>query len=406
MLKRLLRRLWAPRHTWRGIDFDELSEIYISMMIRSLATSMVGIFIPVYLYRLGHSLPAITSVFGCYFSVRVLLDLVAAHTTARIGPKHTLVVGQLLQIATSALFLTLPIFDWPLPLLGIFWGGAASFFFVPFHINFSKVKHRLHGGKEVSYEQIMEKIGFALGPAVGGIVAVLFGARYIFLVSAIMLVAGLWPLFRTAESTQLKQKLDFAGLPFKKIKHLIPSYIGLNVENTLCLMLWPLFLGMFILTGEDVFVGVGTMASISVFAAIVAAHAIGKTVDNRQGRPLLRYSAVANSLVYIVRIFTVSYPMALATNIANEVITLGYRLPYTKAFYDAADDLPGYRIVFISSMEIMGCMAKASMWWLLTGLALILSARQTIYIGFGIAAVASLLITTEKFKALKPKNGA
>lgn len=400
MLKKLLRAFLAPRHAWRGIDFDELSEIYVSMMMRSLATSMVGIFIPVYLFKLGHSLPAIASVFGCYFSVRVLLDLIAAHTTAWIGPKHTLVIGQFLQIATSALFLTLPTFGWPLPLLGIFWGGAASFFFVPFHIDFSKIKHRAHGGKELGYEQMMEKIGYALGPATGGIVATLFGARYIFLVSALMLIAGLWPLFRTAEPTKLRQKLDYAGFDYKKVAHIIPSYIGLNVENTLCLMLWPLFLGMFVITGSDVFAGVGTMASIAVIASILAAQAIGRTVDNRQGRPLLRYSAVANSLVYVVRVFTISYPMALATNIANEVITMGYRLPYTKAFYDAADDLPGYRIVFISSMEIMGCAAKATMWWVLTGLGLILSAKTTIYVGFAIAAAASLLITTEKFKAL------
>ncbi len=404
MFKKLLRRLWAPRHAWRGIDFDELSEIYVSMMLRSLATSMMGIFIPIYLYRLGHSVPEIMSVFGCYFSVRVLLDLIAAHTTARIGPKHTLVIGQFLQIATSALFLTLPTFGWPLLLLGIFWGGAASFFFVPFHVDFSKIKHKAHGGKELSYEQIMEKVGYALGPVISGIVATLFGAQYIFLASAIMLIAGLWPLFRTPEPMQLKQKLDYAGLDFKKVKHVIPSYIGLNVENTLCLMLWPLFLAMFVITDGTVFAGVGTMASISVVASILAAHAIGKTVDNHQGRSLLRYSAIANSLVYIVRVFTISYPMALATNIANEAITMGYRLPYTKAVYDAADDLPGYRIVFISSMEIIGCIAKASMWWVLTGLALILTAKQTIYVGFGIAAVASLMIMTEKFKALEPKR--
>jgi MFS family permease len=401
MLQKIIQKLLAYRHPWRDVTFNELSEIYATMMIRSLAISMVGIFIPVYLYKLGYSLPAIMSVFGCYFTARIGLDLAAAYTTARIGPKHTLVIGQLMQIISSALFLTLPNFGWPLALLGAFWGGANSFFFIPFHIDFSKVKHRNHGGKELGFEQIMEKIGTALGPLTGGVVASVFGSRYIFLVSIVMLLVGLWPLFKTAEPVRIRQKLDFAGFQYGKVREYIPAHIGVNVENTLCLMLWPLFLALFVLPGDSVFARVGIMASVSVLVAAFTAHAIGRVVDNKKGRPLLRYSAVANSLVYIVRVFTVSYPMALATNVANEAITIGYRLPYTKGFYDAADDLPGHRIVFITSMEIMGCMAKAIMWWVLVALAMVLSARTTIIIGFAIAAIASMLITTEKFESLK-----
>lgn len=400
MLQKLIQRLLSPRHPWRDFNFDELSEVYVTMMVRSLAISMVGIFIPVYLYKLGYSVTSILMVFAFYFTLRIGLDFAAAFTTARIGPKHTLVIGQLLQICSSGLFLTLPVFHWPIMLVGAVWGAAASFFFIPFHIDFSKIKHKAHGGKELGFEQMMEKIGQFLGPVVGGIVASAFGPRYIFLVSIFMLIAGLWPLFRTAEPVRINQKLDYKTFPLHKVSKNIPAYIGLNIENTLCLMLWPLFLAIFVLPGARVFVEVGLLASISVIASALAAHAIGKTVDNKKGRTLLRYSASINTLVYVVRLFVTSYPMALITNVTNEVVTMGYRLPFTKGVYDQADDLPGYRIVYISSMEVIGCMGKALAWWILVILSLVLGTRQVITVGFAIAAIASLFIMTEKFKSL------
>lgn len=404
MLKKLVERLLRHHHPWRNISFDELSEIYVAMMLRSLSVSMTGIFVPIFLYRLHYALPEIISVFACYFTARMGLDILAAYTVARFGPKHTLVIGQILQIIASLLFLSLQTVHWPLPLLGVVWGSSASFFFIPFHVDFSKIKHRKHGGEELGYEQIMERIGYGLGPLVGGIVASLVGGQYIFLVAVIVLVIGLWPLFQTSEPVRIRQKLDYKGLEVKKIKKLLIPYFGLNVENTLCITLWPLFLAMFVLTDKAVFAEIGVLATISMAVSVFAAHAVGKTVDEFRGRALLRYGASANALLHIGRLFVSTYPMALVVNVMNEIMTVSYRLPFTKGFYDAADDLPGYRIVFISSMESLSSAAKASMWWSLVLISSVLQPHTVFVVGFACASVASLAIMSEKFKALNPKS--
>ncbi len=404
MLKKAIHRLLQKRHPWRDISFDELSEIYLASLMRSASISMTGIFVPIYLYRLHYSITAVASVFAFYFTARVCLDLITAHTVARIGPKHTMVIGQFLQIASSAIFLTLPWAHWPLWFVGAVWGSSASFYFIPFHVDFSKIKHRNHGGKELGYEQIMEKVGFAIGPIVGGIVATVFGAKYIFLFSIVVLIAGLWPLFRTGEPVRIRQQLNYRDLKYSRIKSYLLPYIGLNIENTLCLMLWPLYLAVIVLPGSSVYAKAGAIASISVVASIITAYVGGKKIDNHQGRPLLRVSAVMNGILHLFRPFVQTYLMAFGVNIVNETVTIGYRLPFTKGFYDAADDLPGYRIVFISSMETIGCCAKATAWWVLVMLSTMLPNRLFFICGFAIAAFASFLIATEKFRALDPKG--
>lgn len=401
MLRKLVHRILKPRHYWRTISFNELSEIYISMMLRSLALSITGIFVPVFLFRLHYSVMTICMLYGWYFTFRILGDIMAGHTVARIGPKHAMAISYILQVASAATFLSLQTIHWPIWLLGGLFGMSNSFFFIAFHVDFSKIKHSDHGGKEIGYVNIMEKVGAALGPLVGGIVASLFGARYTFAVAIGLVLLAIVPLMQTPEPTRIRQHLDFRGLSVRKIKWDILSYAFLGIENTLCLVLWPLYLSIFVLFDSSVYVRLGLLTTASVVTCIVAAQAIGRLIDKRRGRRLLRYGAISNGLLYLIRPFVSTYFMAFGIGAANEVITAAYRMPYTKGFYDAADDKPGHRIAYIVSVEAFSSIVKAMVWWFIAILASGFDSRITITAGFAIAAIASCLVTTEHFKALK-----
>ncbi len=307
-------------------------------------------------------------------------------------------------IASTGLFLTLPSRDWAVWLLGGVWGASASFFFIPFHVDFSKVKHSRHGGKELGFMNIMERIGSAIGPIVGGLVATFFGAQYIFLVAAGLLFVGMVPLLRTAEPVKTNQHIKFQNLNVRDKGRDFLSVMAFGIENTLSLYVWPLFLGVFVLAGSAVYAKLGAISSISFIVSIISARGIGRLIDQRRGRELLRSSAVANAMLHLMRPFVGSLPFALGVNLANEAVTPGYRMPYVKGWYDAADDLPGQRIVYLTSMEIMGCIAKATIWWMLTILTLLLADRTVMNIGFVIAAIASVIIMTERFKALNQRH--
>src|SRR4051812_29274710 len=108
MLRKLIKRWLRPKHFWRDVGFDELSEIYISMMFRALALSVVGIFVPIYLYKLGYGLTSILLFYGTFSFMRMLCDVLAGYTVARIGPKHTMLMSTFFQIINLALLLSLP----------------------------------------------------------------------------------------------------------------------------------------------------------------------------------------------------------------------------------------------------------------------------------------------------------
>ncbi len=404
MFKKIISRILRPRHYWRDIGFDELSELYTSMMFRSLAISLAGIFVPIYLLKLDYSLVEILTFYGLFFTGRVAWDFLAGHLVARFGPKHSIIVANLLQIMAVLMLVTMKDVAWPLFLIAAALGGATSFFFIAFHVDFSKIKHTEHGGKEVSFMNIMDRIGGMFGPLIGGLIATFFGATYMFLAALVLLMVGLIPLFLSGEPVRTHQRLDFRGLPVHKLKADLLSYGALGVENTISLVLWPLFMAMFIFRDQP-YASIGIVISVSVIASLFAARAVGKLIDNHRGRALLRYGAAGNAILHLVRPFTTTFRGALGINMGNETVTVAYRLPYLKGMYDAADQLPGYRIVYIVSMEAFASILKATTYWTLCILATVLSSYSVLNSAFVIAAVASCLIMTERFAALDLRVG-
>jgi MFS family permease len=404
MVKKILHRLLRHRHFWRDTSFDELSELYVSMIFRSLAIGMVGVFVPFYLYQLGYSLTAIVSVYAWFASAQVAMSYFTAHVVARYGPKHTIFLSYIAQLVSSLLFLTQPIAHWPLIVLGAVWGVAANLFFIAYHVDFSKVKHAQHSGKEVGYMYIMQKVGLAAGPLLGGIVATVFGAQYMFVLAVGLLVLGIVPLFRTKEPVRTRQRLNFGDFPVARAARDFGSYSAFAAEDILTKLVWPLYLSIFVL-GAAVYAKLGVLSSVSIVVSIVATYVLARLADQRRGHQMLRIFVGFNALVHLARPFVKTMPQAIGANLLNDTVTAGYALPFFKGMYAAADELPGFRIVYIASMELFANLGRAVVCWLLVIFSLVASARVTLTLGFVIAAGLSCLIALERFGALGPGKG-
>lgn len=400
MLKNIIHRVLRHRHFWRDASFDELSEVYIAMAFRGFALGMVGIFIPVYILKLGHGLSAVFLFYACYFLFRVVMDFVAAHSVARFGPKHTLLAGYVVQILAAGSFSLIETLNFPLYGSALIWGAAMSLTFVPLHVDFSKIKHSDHGGKELGYLNVLERIGGMIGPLAGGVLATLFGPQFLFITAVGVLLLGLVPLFKTAEPVKTHQKLEYSKLRVDKVKRDFISAGFFYLENTLCVVLWPAFLTLFVFT-QNIYGTIGTLASIGFFTSLVAAYMAGKLVDTKRGGLLLKASSIANGFVYGLRPFVQSVAGVLGINVMNDTLTVSYRIPYIKGLYDAADQHPGLRIVYLSSIEAFGSLIKFVAWLQLYILSLALSDYQVIVVGFIIAGACSMLINTQQFSALK-----
>lgn len=396
MLKRAIEKILRRNHFWRDVGFDELSELYVSNMLRGIALTIFMVFVPFFLYQEHYSPAAILAMYGIFFAARAVSDIGAGYFVARYGPKHAMIVSCVLQIISASLLLSVPNHHWHIALLAIPWGASASFFFIAYHVVFSKIKHTAKAGAELGHMQIYEKLGYFIGPFVGGVIGSVLGPRYIFLAATILLFMSLIPLFQTAEPVKTHQKLRFKDLPVNQIKYSLFANACLGIENTLCINTWSFYVAVFVLTGT-VYAQLGSLTALAVIVSVLSAKLVGHLSDTAYARTTLRVAAVLNSLTYLIRPWVTNVWSVFAVNSANEAVTSAYRMPFMKGIYSEADDLPGLRIVYICSMEASDSIAKGTVWFFLAILATAFDLRSVLYVSFAIAAIASLGIMKERF---------
>jgi MFS family permease len=304
------------------------------------------------------------------------------------------------QIAYLSLILSVDSMNWPLWMIGIVGSLSYGMYIMAFEVDFSKIKHSEHGGKEVGYLQIFERLGAILGPIVGGVVATVFDPRYTVTLAIFVLCCSLIPLFMSDEPTRKHQRLIIKGFPYKKNRRNFIVTAAFTLENVVSITIWPLFLGAFVIL-SNTYAAIGALASVSTIAALATAYIIGKLIDDNKGRLILNIGAYSNAVVHILRIFVSSIGQAFAINVANEPLTTMYRMPFLKGVYDASDSVPGYRIVYYMLTDMHSAFGNVLFWTFIYIASSNLSDKLTLQLVFIIGAIMSIVITRQKFAALR-----
>lgn len=395
-IKELIKR----HHFWRTVGFDELSELYISQLLRALSGSLVGLFVPIYLYKIGYSIAAICAMFLVWFIVRPFWAYVSARIIGRYGPKHAIALSVVLQIVYLFFVLTVQTMQWPLWFIAIIGSFCYGLYMMAFEVDFSKIKHSEHGGKELSYMQMFERIGAIAGPVVGGLVATFIDPRYTIALAIFTLCASLIPIFMSAEPVKQHQVIVVKGFPWHRHKRDMFVSAAFTLENVVSITIWPLFLGVFVLQ-QNTYALLGIFAAISTAITFIAVFLIGRLIDDNKGRKLLNFGAIANGILHFIRPFVAAPIQALTVSIINDPLTAMYRMPFMKGRFDAADSVPGYRITYFLLVELFVSWSNVIFWSVMTIIALYFNGRAALQIAFIIAGIMSFLITKQRFAALR-----
>lgn len=405
MIKQLIHRLLLRRHFWRYATFSEVAELYTSRMLRMAAINIASALMSVFLYQHGYSLQFIAGYWTIYFFLKIFMALPAAKYVARFGPKHTILLANLLYIPAMLLFSMVP--SWGLVAIigtGLLQGLSATCYNLGHLIGFSKVKSLDHAGKEIAYMNIVEKIATGLSPLIGGLLALLYGPQVTMWAAAVLFACASIPLFATAEPIRVGQKLVFRGFPWRMAGRSLVASTAYGFDVLASGTVWSLFVAVSILgVGESnaVYGQLGALLSVVLFAALFASYTYGKLIDRRRGGELLRFSVLANSLVHVVRPFVQSPVIVGAVNVANETATTGYVMAFTRGMFDTAD-LSGHRITYLGCVEMvqnLGASLAGAAFFVAVTLG---SGVSGLHGFFFVAAAVGLIIATPRFRLYRP----
>lgn len=405
MVRKFFHTLLLRRHFWRYATFSEVSELYVSRMLRMAALYLAATFMSIYLYQIGYSIAAIALFWTGFFIFKTLVALPVARFIAWIGPKHAILISNLLYIPAMVSFALLPTYGtWLLFVSLVFQATSATMYSIAYLIDFSKVKSVEHAGKEIAYMNIFEKITTGLSPLVGGLIAFLFGPQVVIIIAAILFAAAAAPLFKTGEPVKVNQNLVFRGFPWKLLLRHSLAQVSVGFDVFASGTVWMLYVAVVILgltsDSNSVYAVTGVLVSVVFIVAIIASYTYGRIIDRRKGGELMKAGAIANALTHLIRPFVVSPVTVAGMNAANELATTAYTLPYTRAVFDNAD-ISGARVTYLGLVELLSNLGAAIGAALLTVVALLATEQFALQSFFFVAAAVALLVLTARFPLYK-----
>ncbi|OGD62960.1 hypothetical protein A2160_04315 [Candidatus Beckwithbacteria bacterium RBG_13_42_9] len=324
--------------------------IYLHACFRNLGMSLIGIFIPIYVYQLTGSFLWVFLFYLIYHASDVLTAPLAGWFMRRFGVDKTAIVGTFLRV----LFLYLMILAKDQPDLlnpaAIIWGMTIPFAWLPYHYTIVAEEEKYGKfGSAVAKIAIIEKITAALAPFIGGLIIYFSGFKALYGVGLMIVVISLIPM--------LIDSFDRRGMRFDfdkviteifnpKLWPITLSLAGSSLEEKVYNVLRPLIMYVGLITVAQL----GGIESISTILSLIITWWAGQWVD-KKGFGIMKIGVAVNALGLLLFPFLHQGWAFLIFNSIYLIVSVLVWTPFNTAIYEYA--CKNRRLEFFVAREII-----------------------------------------------------
>ncbi len=284
---------------------SEFTSFYIFHALRSFVNSMIGLFIPVYLYSLGYFIWQIL-LFSILVSSTVLLCIpLAVWLLKKRGFRLTLVFSTVLYFLLILLLNNCDLGAEYVLASGVVLGAYMGFFWPSYHSELALRGSDAHRGSQIGMLHILTVVFTLFAPLLAGFLLENYDYLILLLLAVSLLVLGLFPLFLSKDILlghysfsyfdylRLYRSSSFAS---EKI-----AFLSQGIEtSSLTLVIWPLIL--FILLSGN-FLDFGFLLTVVGILNVLFLLYFKSKVDGKSKGALLSLSAKLRSLNWFFRAF-------------------------------------------------------------------------------------------------------
>lgn len=378
---------------WRFIPKKELTEVYVSIAIRAFALSLLNLFVPLYLYvELGYGLNATLGFFIVYASAFALMTPWAAKITARIGVKHSILLSVPMYIIYYLLLYGLKSYAIPIYLVSVFFGSGNAFFWMAFHIEFTKFSNKDHRGEEVGKRRAVGLIAALAGPLLGGFLIDLISFGFVFVFASVLLFLSAVFLFLSKE---VHMPFKFSVKDILKTEYLKDGvvFVSRGMWDVATWILWPMFVFLILKT----YTSLGILGSISCATTSIMVLLVGKMSDRANKRGLINMGLGLDSVTWFVRHLVVNVAQVFGLTVFSGLAYILVGVPLETLVYDKAEKKKkDYLTEFFIWREVFLCVGR-----ILVLLAVLLGGKFIYgFILTGISSFGYLLCTKKRKPAI------
>jgi len=334
-------------------------------ILLTLAETMVGIFLPIFLYELFEGNVFLTLLFFMLMHVvyGVLVPF-GAMILDRYGSRVPLLLGIMCSASFIGALYGVQAFA---NMRGLIFLGLAFvstilfrvFFWLPFHVDTAMQTSRDSRGREIGAMEGALTIVETLAPLVGGYTIAVLGYGTLFLISIGVVFLALIPFFLVPKKEiefTWGYRESFTQLFAKENRHLSLSSALMGAENVIGSVIWPLYIFM-LLKGD--YVQVGLISSLIVIMTVTIEIFVGNSLDIHPKKSVLRFWSIFSALGWFIKIFVVTAFQIFAVGAYHSIVRTITGVSYEVFFYELAADggqyVDEYTVIREMAIQFANC---------------------------------------------------
>lgn len=309
----------------------EMDELYLSILLKTLAESFVGVFVPIYLLTLWLSFRDIAIYYFIYYAVIACFMFLWMKLNTRIWLKKTMSLW--IIISAIYLFTLQQIGAWSMLyyIPALIWGISVALYASSFHLEFSRFTDNKKEWTEFSLFKIFSHIPGIIWPFLWALFIEEISFNFLFLISIIIIILSIIPLFITKDTKQTSFKISLRGLIKSDTKEKGIVYMIDGLITTIGGVFWPIFI---FITLKEVF-SLGIIVSLTSLLMIVVLFVLWKITDKHKEK-ILKIGVTGHSLSWVGRLIFLSPVGIFLSNFYSWLTSLMIEIPFSKMIYSSS----------------------------------------------------------------------
>lgn len=275
--------------------------IYLSLFMRSLTLSLIGVFVPAFLLTLNFSLTQVFLYELVVYATFTVCAPIAAQIASKLGLKKAIILA---PITTGIHIVSLYGLEFYPAILfpsAIICGFAAAIYWIPVNVYFAENTEHSHVAEESGYLHAVAYFAGVVGPLAGGLIISKLGFNFLYGIGGSILALSMLPLFFVKDYT-FKLKREWTKSFTKENIHYIKTFFFQGVFAMCAGIVFPLF--VYLKTSS--FETTGFVVACQGVGTAIAAIFAGRIADKFGKHWMQRTTAFLNSIVWLIAIFVQS----------------------------------------------------------------------------------------------------
>ncbi len=325
--------------------------IYSSRMILKIGLSLLGLFLPIFLYELfGYRMHFVIYYYMFGYFLYISTVPLGVRYLNKIGLRRSLRIsiiwGALFYFCFYLLNRLDPGFGGEdkvliFSLVGlsvIFITLHRTMYWTPLHTDVAKFTNKTNRGKQLSLIESTTVFLTAVMPVVAGWILSQYNYDVLFLIAIVVFFTSLVPLMtlpRTKEKFSWAYWQTWKEFFSKERRSTVLAFMGDGAENAFTIIIWPVFI-FELLNGS--YFKAGLITSLVVIVTVILQLFVGRFLDLKDKKNILKHGTWFYSIGWIIKIFITSAFHIFIASTYHNLARIFTRTPFDALIYEKAAD--------------------------------------------------------------------